>query len=247
MRVWSKLEAGFESVMGCATGLRAGYNLTSCLTDCSGQYSEGSPSTSQLTGAPTETPPSKTPTEPDESHTPTESPTETCYERFWLIGYTSMADRASVHDDDAAYYVEWLTNGAWSPRQLWFVGKNDQGSVVGRHTPFEATVLPEEVRISSEHEETDDWGYWKLGFEVDGEGCDEQTILEEPAASEGPPRTFGSQGVANWEVTRKSQQEVLSRDMPGDAFYDWHRWWLGEETSLNNTYSIRASFRPLLS
>jgi len=226
---------------GVCNGICAGYNLSSCLTDCSGQYSERSASSLQLTGAPTGTPATKTPTSPEESHTPTVSPTETCYERFWLIGYTSMADRASVHDDDSAYYAEWYVNGAWTPRQLWFVGLTDQGSVVGRHTPFEAVMLPEKVRISAEHEETDDWGYWKLGFEVDGEGCNEQTILEEPAASEGPPRTFGSEGVANWNITRSSKQDEISRNMPEDLFYDWHNWWLGEETSPSNTYNISES------
>ena len=149
-----------------------------------------------------------------------------------------MADRARVHDEDGAFYVEWYVKGAWTPRELWFVGGTDQGDVVGQHKPFEAASIPEMVRITPEDEETDDWGYWKLAFRVDGEGCDEQTILEEPAASEGPPRTFGSQGVANWEVTRKSKQELLSRNMPDDAFYDWHNWWLGEEASMSNTYNI---------
>ena len=169
---------------------------------------------------------------------PTESPTDTCFERFWLIGYTSMADRASVHDEDGAFYVEWYVKGAWTPRQLWFVGGTDQGDVVGQHKPFEAASIPEMVRITPEDEETDDWGYWKLAFRVEGEGCDEQTILEEPAASEGPPRTFGSQGVANWEVTRSSKREELSRNMPDDAFYDWHNWWLGEDASMANMYNI---------
>jgi hypothetical protein len=134
--------------------------------------------------------------------------------------------------------LEWYVNGAWTPRQLWFVGGADQGDVIGQHTPFEALGIPEKVRITPEDANTDDWGYWKLAFKVEGEGCDEQTILEEPAASEGPPRTFGSDGVANWEVTRTSQKELLSRNMPDNAFMDWHNWWLGEEASMSNTYNI---------
>lgn len=136
--------------------------------------------------------------------------------------------------------MEWYVNGAWTPRELWFVGAQgaNQGDTVGQLKAFEALAIPEMVRITPEDEETDDWGYWKLAFRVEGEGCDEQTILEEPAASEGPPRTFGSQGVANWEVTRSSQQELLSRNMPDDAFYDWHNWWLGEEASMSNAYNI---------
>jgi hypothetical protein len=149
-----------------------------------------------------------------------------------------MADRASVHDADGAYYVEWFINGAWTPRKLWFMGYTDQGTVVGKFTAFEAAGIPETVRITSEDEKTDDWGYWKIGFKLDGESCTEQSILEEPAASEGPPRTFGSEGVANWEVTRSSKREELSRNMPNDTFYDWRNWWLGEDSSTANTYNI---------
>jgi len=170
---------------------------------------------------------------------PTRSPTETCYERFWLLGYTSNADHASAHHDDSAYYVEWYVNGAWTQRELWFVGGSDvdQGSVVGQYKPFETAGIPERVRISAGDEEADDWGYWKLALKVKGEGCDEQPFLEEPAASEGPPRTFGSEGVANWEITRTSKREELSRDT-GDEFYNWHNWWIGEGTSPSNTYNI---------
>ena len=133
-------------------------------------------------------------------------------------------------------------NGVWTQRELWFVGGQDvdKGSSVGQHKPFETEGIPERVRISVEDERTDDWGYWKLALKVqgEGEGCNETIILVEPAASEGPPRTFGSEGVANWEITRTSKREELSRSMPQDEFYDWHNWWLGEGTSMFNTYDI---------
>ena len=70
------------------------------------------------------------------------------------------------------------------------------------------------------------------------EGCDEQVVLEEPAESEGPPRTFGSFGVANWDDSSNQEREEQSRNLPDDPFLDWHNWWIGNTAYSNNTYNI---------
>ena len=163
---------------------------------------------------------------------PTSAPTR-CEETFYLLGYTSTVVRAA--SDQGSFYVEWYAEGAWGPRLPWF-SLTERGALVGQSTPFQATSIPEMVRISVENEHTDDWGYWKLAIQI--EGCAEQVILEEPAASDGPPVTFGSQGVANWVETSHIHRESLSRNFPEDSFLDWRNWWLGEESYTNNTYSI---------
>ena len=166
---------------------------------------------------------------------PSGNPSEAvCNETFYLIGYTSGVERAATRG--GAYYVEWYSDSAWSPRQLWFSGVAELGSVVGESSPFQGTSIPEKVRISVEDEDTDDWGYWKLAFKM--EGCDEQVVVEEPAESEGPPRTFGSFGVANWEDSGHHAQATHSRNLPDDPFLDWHNWWIGEHAHFNNTYNI---------
>ena len=155
---------------------------------------------------------------------------------FSLVGYTSFADHAGVWEGNT-FYVEWFIDGAWTPREVWFTteDKLEQGAEIGRSTLFSATNLPELVRISIDDADTDDWGYWKLGFVTE---CGEKAILEEPAASDGPPPTFGSMGVANWAITDSDDREELSRNLPDDPFLDWRNWWLGEDAGLSNTYNI---------